>query len=139
MLNKSLIQYVNRQVLKHAKGLQYSVKADAPSTETALFSSTSLVVWSGASDSTIYQDALVNYAFRAWHDSLHLATGLDFSVDAEIELGRMQANQCDSDLMRELVFCEVAGQAMHYRNTGKFVENQVEFTVNYLKSKGLLK
>lgn len=30
------------------------------------------VVWNGASDQTIFADAEINFAFRAWHDHCHL-------------------------------------------------------------------
>ncbi len=139
MLTQAQLNHVNGLILKQASKLSYTVASVAPQTENVLFSSTSLVVWSGASDSTIYQDASVNWAFRALHDDLHLKTGLGFTVDEEIEMGRIQASQYESDFMRELIYCEVALQATHFRDTGTFVSNQVEFTVKHLQKMGLLK
>lgn len=130
------IQYVNNLILKQASSLKYIVKNEAPSTELELFNSPTLIVWSGASDNTIYQDNNVNYAFRALYDVLHLETKLNFSVDAEIELGRIQASKYDSDIMQELVYCEVAMQAMHYKTTGQFVSDQIAFTKTYMAKKG---
>ena len=138
MLKQDAKNYVNSLILGQASKLSYIVKADAPSTETALFNESGLVIWSGASHGTIYQDERVNWAFRALHDDLHLKTGLSFSVDAEIELGRIQASKYTSSLMQDLVFCEVAGQALYFQKTGIFIQDQVQFTVDFLKNKGVL-
>lgn len=137
-MKQDMINYINQQIIDKAKSIPFLIKDQAPNNETDLFNSTGLVIWSGGSDTTIYNDKLVNYSFRAYHDKLHLETGLDFSVESEIKLGMIQASKETSDLMRELVYCEVVLQAKHFQETGCFVSNQVEFTVNYLKSKGLI-
>ena len=124
-----MFRQINDLILKSAP--RHQVKDSAPSTEIELFNSPSLVVWSGASENTIYQDTRVNWAFRALHDALHLETGLGFSVPEEIELGRIQANQY-TGLMADLIYIEVAGQAEHYLKTGQFVKDQVAFTLNQL-------
>lgn len=128
-MKQDAINYINNRLLKDASNLNYIVKENAPNNEADLFNSSGvLVIWSGSSESTIYNDASVNYAFRALHDALHLKTRLNFSHDAEIELGRIQASQYDSDLIRELVYSEVALQAMYHKETGLFVKDQVLFT-----------
>lgn len=132
-MNQNLIKYINREILKQAASLKYSVADLAPSTETDLFNAPSLVVWSGASDATVYQDETVNWAFRAIHDAMHLETGLSFSVEHEIEMGRIQASKQSSSVLADLFFCEIAGQAQYYKQNGVFVSNQVEFTLNYLQ------
>lgn len=53
-------------------------------------------IWNGASDSTIYTDAYVNYAFRFWHDYLHYTTGLEFIAHDEIKIGIMQVKDVQS-------------------------------------------
>jgi hypothetical protein len=131
-MRQDAIDYINATILRQAQRLTYNVSSVAPNTERDLFNESGLVVWSGASDSTIYRDASVNWAFRALHDALHLKTKLDFSPLAEIELGRIQASLYDSDLMRELMYCEVSLQASHFETTGSFVLNQVEFTLKHL-------
>lgn len=118
-------------IMRQASKLIYTVSDKAPSDESALFNSPSLVVWSGASDNTVWGSPRVNWAFRALHDALHLKTGLGFSPVEEIELGRIQASQY-SGLMADLVYIEVAGQAEHYLKTGQFVVDQVEFTMRQL-------
>jgi len=128
-----MIREINNLILKTAP--QFSVSELAPSTELELFNSPSLVVWSGASDHTIFGDAYVNWAFRALHDSLHLKTGLGFSHAEELELGRIQANQY-CGLMADLVYAEVALQAKYNQQTGLFVSDQVAFDLNQLKLMG---
>lgn len=119
-------------ILKQATKVRYTVKDLAPSTELDLFNNPSLVIWSGASNHTIWNDPAVNWAFRALHDHLHLKTSMDFTPQSEIELGRIQANQY-SGLLADLVYIEVSKQAEYYLNNGVFVSNQVEFTLNQLK------
>jgi hypothetical protein len=127
---------LNNFILSQVKHIRYIPNDIAPNTERGLFNASSLVIWTGESDTTIFRDASVNWAFRAWHDSLHLKTRLDFSVDAEIELGRIQASQCYNQFA-DLIYAEVAGQAMHYKLTGLFVSNQIEFAKQYLTKIGV--
>ena len=126
--------YINNWILSQSKDLRFKVQDLAPSNEIELFNEPSLVIWSGASSDTIYQDKAVNWAFRAVHDHLHLETGLGFSPDQEIELGRIQASKCDSDLIADLIYIEVSGQAEYYLKHGKFVDDQVKFTLNALNN-----
>lgn len=134
-MRNDLLRHLNQTVLDLAKGLNYTVKSQAPSTELELFNSPSLVVWSGESHNTIYQDETVNWAFRAIHDNMHLKTGLGFSPQHEIEMGRIQASQIDSDIIAKLFYIEIAGQAEHYLKTGQFVQDQVAFTLDKLNQK----
>lgn len=114
---------------------KHEVRALAPSTFQDLLNQPSLVIWNGESEHTIFNDSRVNWAFRALHDTLHLQTRIGFSPESEMELGRIQANQY-SGLMADLVYIEVAGQAEHYLKTGRFVSDQVEFTIRALKHLG---
>ena len=126
---KNFIQYVNNEILRQASGLYYTVSDLAPHVETDLFNSPTLVIWSGSSDDTFFQDKHVNWAFRALHDMLHLETRMDFNPKSEIELGRIQANMFKgSELLQDLVYSEVSSQAEYYLRNGMFVSNQVEFT-----------
>lgn len=128
ILNIMTNEFRNK-ILSQASKLNYIVSDIAPSTETALFNQPSLVIWNGASVNTIWGDASVNHAFRALHDALHLKTGLDFNVESEIELGRIQASQYEGKLA-DLVYIEVAGQAEYYKQNGVFVTDQVKFTMD---------
>lgn len=133
MLKQDLKNYLNQSVLNMAKGLKYQVADFAPSTELELFNASSLVVWSGSSHNTIYQDETVNWAFRAVHDAMHLKTRLGFTPEQEIEMGRIQASQIGSDIVAKLFYIEIACQAEHYLKTGQFVSDQVEFTLKNLQ------
>lgn len=134
-MNQAQLNFLNQFVLNQAKDLRYIVKNEAPNTEIDLFNSSSLIIWSGGSDTTIYQDRNVNYAFRAWHDSLHLKTGLGFTVADEIELGRIQASQCGSSFVADLVYCEISLQAAYFLEKGQFVADQLQFTMDFLRGK----
>lgn len=127
------VRYINNEILIQATKVRYTVASNAPNTEKDLFNSTSLVIWSDASDNTIYQDARVNWAFRALHDALHLKTRYDFSPHAEIALGRLQASKQSSDLLADLIYCEVSRQAEYYLKNGVFVPDQVLFTKQFIK------
>jgi hypothetical protein len=128
-----MITAFNSLILSQASKLKYRVADQAPGTELELFNGPkTLVIWSGASENTIFGDARVNWAFRALHDALHLKTGIGFSPEAEIELGRIQANQY-TGLLADLVYIEVSGQAQYYLQTGRFVEDQIKFTMERLK------
>lgn len=132
-----LIKELNNLILSQAAKLKFRVSDNAPSIETDLFNtSKTLVVWSGASDNTIFNDPKVNHAFRALHDALHLVTGMGFTINEEIELGRIQASKYDNKFISDLIYIEVAGQAKHFRDTGTFVSDQVAFTLNSLKKLG---
>lgn len=89
-------------------------------------------VWNGASERTIWADVAGNVAFRAWHDSTHLATGLGFDPAAELELARrtvadarargLSAHAC------AVLWAETAGQIEHYLAHGEtFPDDQRAF------------
>jgi hypothetical protein len=118
-----------------ARAPSFSVADAAPNCERDLWTMGSMVVWSGASDRTVFGDPAVNWAFRAVHDAMHLATGLGFSPAEEIEMGRRQASTFDGGVA-DIVFLETAGQAEYFLRTGKFVEDQVAWTLARLKEMG---
>lgn len=112
---------------------KHEVKDLAPDTVNGLYTTQGLVVWSGASENTIWGSERANWAFRALHDQLHLKTGLGFSPAEEIEMGRIQAAKFEG-LMADLVYIEVAGQAEYYLKTGQFVSDQIAFTMELLNA-----
>lgn len=133
-MQTNFIKYINHKILKDASSLKYTVANLAPDSLNTI-KAQSLIIWSGASDNTIYNDAVVNYAFRALHDALHIKTGLDFSPDHEIEIGRIQASKYDG-IMADLVYAETAGQALYYKINGIFLLDQTSFTRQYLINLG---
>jgi len=128
-----MFRELNQLILSTAP--KHEVRAIAPSTFQDLVNQPGLVIWSGESENTIFGDAKVNYAFRALHDALHLKTRIGFTPLEEIRIGRIQANQY-TGLFADLVYIETAGQAEHYLKTGRFVTNQIEFTVSELRKLG---
>jgi len=128
----SFIAALNENVLKQASGLRYSVADHAPNTPSGLFGRCGeLVVWSGASEQTIFDDPSVNWAFRAVHDNLHLKYGFDFTVADEMELGRMQASMMPGKL-GDLIYADIVGQAEFFLKNGHFPVDQKAFISKYI-------
>lgn len=122
-------RYLCASVLGKARGIAYRVSDHAPDEAPALFALTSLVVWSGASDQTAFGDPSVNHAFRAVHDSAHLAHRLDFTAAQEIALARIQANQFADcgDAVAQYVLDDLAGQTLYRVKHGEFPADQRAF------------
>lgn len=125
---------LNRLILKLAPKFQAS--DIAPSTFESLKeqASGSLVVWAGASDSTIYGDPKVNHAFRAWHDSIHLKLNSPFTLQGERIVALEQARLIGSETMGHLIVAEVIGQAEYNLETGLFPIDQKAFVIAYLRT-----
>src|SRR4051812_40780351 len=93
---------LNEIVLRQFKSLKisYTVQDNAPSTlrdiVQAYQASKRLVVWSGASDNTIYGDASVNWVFRAWHDYTHIMLNAEFTDLGERLVAMEQARQANN-------------------------------------------
>lgn len=94
-----------------------------------------LTVWSGASDVTVYGDCKVNFAFRAWHDELHLKLNAPFTLEGETRVALEQARLLGSDNLAAIILAEVVGQAEHFAKYGEFPVNQIDFILKYLAGK----
>ena len=118
---------------------KFEVNDVAPSTFEELKRSTTskLVVWSGNSDRTIYGDFKVNYAFRAWHDALHLKLNAPLTLEGETLVALEQARLLRSDVLGDIMMAEVVSQGEFFIKNGHFPIDQVEFIKNVLK--GVLK
>lgn len=105
-----------------------------------------ILVWSGASDCTIFGDPKVNHAFRAWHDWVHVHYDLPFTPEGEHTVMLIQQRQCDT--MGALIFtpdqiqqfwrileAEIDGQVEHYEKHKEFIADQRTFCQNYMKAK----
>lgn len=90
-----------------------------------------LPVFDGGCENTIYPDAATNHAFRAWHDSLHLANGYSFSREDEIKVGLIHMQQARraglSQRDQDMLVADTIGQIEYYHRHGKFVRNQARF------------
>lgn len=104
-----------------------------------------VTVWSGASNATVYSSPRANWLFRAWHDSMHLAYGLDFSLAGEERACERQTAQvykvCSDRAKRRfasaLLEIEIVEQAKHAVVTGEFIQDQLAFTLLQLKQRRL--
>lgn len=124
---------LNNRIIQLAP--KYEVSAFAPDTfETLNRNVGKLVVWCGGSDNTIYGDARVNWAFRAWHDSLHLKMQAGFDLEGETRVAYEQARIIGGKYA-EILLAEIIGQAEYFKKFGQFPENQVQFIKEYLKGK----
>ena len=127
------IPALNEAIMRQVEGMEeYRVSDYAPNTEMDLFGHDGeLVVWSGASDKTIYGNPSVNWAFRAWHDSVHLDHGIGLTIPGEIAVARIQASLLGGRL-GDVLYAEVGGQAEYYMKNGHFPVDQKGFIQDYL-------
>jgi hypothetical protein len=97
--------------------------------------SSSMPVYSGGSYDTIYSHTRYNYAFRAWHDSIHLNIFAGFTRLDEIRVSNEHVRQAkERAVMFGLVDddfralrADVAGQVLYYYKYHSYVNNQAEF------------
>ena len=104
-----------------------------------------VMVWTGASDNTIFGDPAVNWAFRAWHDYVHILWNLEFTPVGEAEVCAIQQQQARQymedrgyspariEAVVQLLEAEVNGQIEYQQKHGNFPEDQREFTKNYVR------
>ena len=93
---------------------------------------------------TIFEQPSVNWAFRAWHDSCHLAADADFSEAGEREaMWRMVDQLIDAYgstpltlFWVEVIYIEVMGQFYHLQEFGVFPEDQRQFMLDRLEQTG---
>jgi len=114
---------------------------NAPDTMSALLEwwhgdEKEMPVYSGASEKTIWSSPEINYAFRAWHDSIHVMYNYDFSFKGELLTARMQITLTEeylkTDQFSDLLWCEIAGQVGYFAAFNKFPEDQKEFVYRLL-------
>lgn len=121
-----------REYLSRFKSRSFEVSDFAPSSFESLNESklSRLTIWAGASDKTIWGAPSSNHLFRAWHDSVHLRTGYDFSVQGELLTAQVQAEEASrlvGDCFASLVHAEVAGQVLYFARFNEFPLNQRAF------------
>lgn len=105
-----------------------------------------IVVWSGASEHTIFGDPEINYAFRAWHDWCHWRGRSDFSPSGEMGVAHMQCEHFitlygDTPRTRrwcKIVEAEIIGQMRYREQHGEFPIDQYAFVVDYLNKEALV-
>lgn len=132
MLSASL----TRLVLANASRVRWHVSADAPETYEALCDvyrrTGSIPVSPVGCERSIYGSAHANMAFRAWHDSLHVAHGLTFEPADEIAVARLHAKACGIIRDAHLIWADVAGQVEYFQRFGEFPTDQTAFVLDYM-------
>jgi hypothetical protein len=120
-------------------------EAEAPGTYEALCerlnSGKPMMVYSGASDNTIFGDREINWAARAWHDWCHWKGGHDFTAEGEAAACEMQVQHLvqvygDSEEVMEwaaILRAEVNGQAQYAAIHGEFPQDQAAFIRAYME------
>lgn len=125
----------------------YDVADDAPQTledATAHYKRTGrILVWSGASDRSIFGCPEHNWAFRAWHDWHHIKWQMPFTPDGEALVAAEQySDLVDIYGIRDerlshwaaIIDAEVNGQIAYSLNHGgEFPTDQLAFARYYLK------
>jgi ubiquinone biosynthesis protein Coq4 len=85
---------------------------------------------------TIYSRPMYNYAFRAWHDMLHVVSGEVFDIHGELAVASLQdhilrlANIPEPDIAA--IYADTAGQAHYYSIHGNFPMDQRGFVLAYV-------
>jgi hypothetical protein len=140
---RALVPEFNTVILAMAP--RFEARAVAPSSLAELVQChaergpSGLIVWEGESTRTVYADAAVNHAFRAWHDAWHVAGRVGFDLEGE----RATCNAQKAAVLRAfpraplrwfaLLDAEINGQAEYFARTGAFPADQVEFTADALR------
>lgn len=95
-------------------------------------------VYSGACDNTIYLTPHHNQCFRFWHDCLHIELGADVSHEGELAVAQAHydavvAEFWEGSIEAMLMYQDTFGQLDYFKETGGFVENQLEFAIAQIK------
>jgi hypothetical protein len=125
-------------------GVKWRAQDDAPATFADAVESYratgEIIVYSGASDSTIYSTPQANHAARAWHDFHHVTGGHDFTMEGERAAMHAQLSDIFAMARRgwlnaaeytgamRLLWLEIIGQAEHFAEFGEFPADQVRWT-----------
>jgi hypothetical protein len=146
--NLSLYVLQKAEELTRALGIGYIDSSNAPNDYDSLIAKWKeciskgkpMPVWDGASDSTVYTSAGANYAFRFWHDFLHYYKKLDFTTDAEVDIGIMQTKEVQKyfgmdSLEAKIMLADTVGQSLYaLENNGEFPDNQISYVWSLLKA-----
>lgn len=133
-------EYVAKQI-----GFGYVDSNDAPNSFTSLQeayknslqTNAPLPVFRGASDTSVYTCG-GNWAFRFWHDVLHVTMGADFTMVGENKVAEAQAkviaDRFGRDSLQYKIFmADVMGQVVYYNIHKKYVTNQKEFVKMFIQ------
>jgi hypothetical protein len=145
---QNLTKFVEAKALRYSQrfGVSYAPHGRAPETlleiqqayRHSLIHSTHFPIWDGASDNTIYLTPEANYAFRFWHDMLHLALFADTVVVDEIELGHIHVGCVMAEfgmysLEAALMRADTIEQSKYCEEHGHFPVDQLRFAKERVK------
>lgn len=90
-------------------------------------------IWTGCSEGTIFGEPTINHKFRAWHDYIHITQNLGYDFIGESVVSDIQQSQLPTDWYAEkqLIHCEVVGQAQYFMEQEEFLKDQRLFTGMY--------
>lgn len=96
-------------------------------------------VYSGACDNSVYTTLHANLCFRFVHDFMHYLHNRDFSTESELHLGNLMVYKVGSVFGHDSAECllmqaDTIQQTLFYRDTEKFVDNQLLFALDYFKT-----
>lgn len=95
-------------------------------------------VFAGASDKTVYLSAEGNWAFRFWHDILHVIHASDTTFEDEVKLGYLHVQAVEKEfgkgsLEARIMGWDTVGQSAYHAMMGNFPEDQAGFVLDALK------
>lgn len=132
MLSASL----NRLVLAQASRIKWHACDNAPETFEDLRRAFATLGYIPVStigcETSIYGDARVNLAFRAWHDATHLEHGLGFNPNDEVAVAHIQCASAGIARDRALLWADIAGQVRYFEAFGEFPNDQKAFVLDYV-------
>lgn len=100
------------------------------------------IVFDGGSEDTIFSERKYQYAYRAWHDSIHLCNNIQFGEDDELRVAKLQKeialeagiSERDAAILR----LDLELHIRHYYDFGCHPVRQTAMISDYLES-GVLK
>ena len=100
-----------------------------------------LLIWDGESEETIYDSPYYNVLFRAWHDYHHIKAQLAFTGEGEklvADKQKQDVHKLTGGNLAFASFCEIVldaeivAQVDYYNAYGAFVDNQRQFSLDYI-------
>lgn len=147
MHTETLFKLFSQMTREMSEPVNYAVANFAPDTDMTMFTQakcgSGLVIWSGGSDATIFQQPSDNWAFRAWHDSVHLIGCVGFLCENEDLVCELQKQamfarfgvNSVTEIFAKLIDCEISGQCGYFERTGQFVDDQKQFAIDWLRTR----
>ena len=151
-IKASLVRYWIKRAFEAHYGVPFHATEEAPESFAGLkewahssgfdplnrAENPSMPVFAGGSDDTISGNAEGNHLFRAWHDCIHLQHGLSFSKGDELAVAALHCEQLRSvrapQSVIDAVWCDTAGQVLHYYKYKEFVVDQAAFVEECLNA-----